>query len=172
MATHIERDRSLTYEDHEERWEEAGDEAIGDACAPSTDAAFARVIDGLSTKEIGNLGEMLAASYLEDRGYEIIERQYRCPEGEADLIAYDLDEDTVVMVEVKTRRCRSADAAVFPEEAVDERKQRRYRRIASYYAMTHAPIPRIRFDVVAVNLIAGAAAEVEHIYGAFEGGAY
>lgn len=46
-------------------------------------------LSGMSNKLIGTLGEELAACYLEGRGYEIIERNYRCPEGEADIIAHD-----------------------------------------------------------------------------------
>lgn len=125
-------------------------------------------LDTLSTKEIGTLGESLAACYLEQRGYDIIERNYRCPEGEADLIAYDEEGGEVVLVEVKTRRMRSEDDEVYPEEAVTPKKQRRYRRIAYCYAMEHFPTPSIRFDVVAVGLVSGCTASIDHLCGAFD----
>lgn len=125
-------------------------------------------LDSLNNKELGTLGESLAASYLEQRGYEILERNYRCPEGEADLIAYDGGDDSVVLVEVKTRRMRSEDDPVYPEEAVNAKKERRYRRIAYCYAMEHFPTPSIRFDVVAVSLVSGCVASIEHLYNAFD----
>ena len=125
-------------------------------------------LDTLTAKEIGTLGESLAASYLEQRGYEIIERNYRCSEGEADLIALDEDGGEVVLVEVKTRRVRAADGEVYPEEAVTKRKERRYKRIAFCYAMEHFPTPSIRFDVIAVSLCSGCIAGIEHLYRAFD----
>ena len=125
-------------------------------------------LDTLTAKEIGTLGESLAAGYLRQRGYEIIERNYRCPEGEADIIAFDEDDDEVVLVEVKTRRLRSAADEVYPEEAVTPKKERRYRRIAYCYAMEHFPTPSIRFDVIAVSLAAGCVAGIDHLYSAFD----
>lgn len=125
------------------------------------------LLDSLSAKEMGAMGEELAASYLEEAGYTIVERNYRCPEGEADLIAFDPDEDAVVLVEVKTRRVRHADD-LYPEEAVDSRKERRYRRIACCYAAEHCPVPAIRFDVIGVTVAAGYIAGVDHVSGAFD----
>ena len=80
----------------------------------------AHLSDDLTPHEIGVLGEAIAASYLEDRGYEVLEHGYRCREGEADLIAYDYDSNEVVLVEVKSRRARPGED-VRPEEAVDGR---------------------------------------------------
>ena len=67
---------------------------------------FPEFIETLTPKELGYLGEALACSYLEERGLEVVERQYRCREGEADIIAHDLDSDEIVLVEVKTRRAK------------------------------------------------------------------
>ncbi len=61
-----------------------------------------RMLDGLTTKQLGNVGEAIAALYLKERGYDILERNYRCHEGEADLIALDTVEGVIVLVEVKT----------------------------------------------------------------------
>lgn len=128
-----------------------------------------RLIPGwLTRKQLGDLGEEIAAAYLMARGYDILERSWRCSEGEADLIAYDVVEEQVVLVEVKTRRCAHAEDAPYPEEAVDERKQRRYRRIAACYVLEHYPVPSIRFDVIAVTVVDGAVADVTHIYSAFD----
>lgn len=126
------------------------------------------LLDSLTSKELGYLGESLAASYLEDRGLDVLEHGYRCREGEADLVAYDQDRDEVVLVEVKTRRVRESSIEIYPEEAVDTKKRLRYSRIASCYIMEHYPVCALRFDIVAVKLISGSGAEIEHIFSAFE----
>ncbi len=124
--------------------------------------------DGVSNKLLGSVGEELAARYLEQRGYDIIDRNYRCPEGEADLVAYDQDDDEVVLVEVKTRRSRSERFGAYPEEAVTPGKQRRYRRIALCYTADHYPVPSIRFDVIGVTLRPPNIGEIRHLCGAFD----
>lgn len=120
----------------------------------------------VSCKVLGSVGEELASRYLEYRGYRIVDRNYRCPEGEADLVARDPDSGEVVLVEVKTRRSR-ADA-VFPEEAVTPAKQRRYRKIACRYAADHARCPAIRFDVITVSLSSSCMGQIRHLRGAFD----
>ena len=125
-------------------------------------------LDELNNKEIGALGEAIAAAYLIQLGLDVIERNYRCPEGEADLIAYDEEEDEVVMVEVKTRRTHGFGESLYPEEAVTPKKERRYRRIASYYAMEHFPVPAVRFDVMAVGVVSGQIATIVHLCRAFD----
>ena len=130
---------------------------------------FPEFIETLTPKELGYLGEALACSYLEERGLEVVERQYRCREGEADIIAHDLDSDEFVLVEVKTRRAsRSSTIDIYPEEAVDERKRLRYARIASCYVMEHYPVTSLRFDIIAITLLSGGAARITHVQDAFE----
>ena len=69
---------------------------------------FPEFIETLTPKELGYLGEALACSYLEERGLEVVERQYRCREGEADIIAHDLDSDEI---DVYKRQIRDGRAA-------------------------------------------------------------
>ena len=76
----------------------------------------------LLRKLLGRTGEDRAADHLAGRGFRILERNYSAPYGEIDLIA--LDGDTVVFVEVKTRRGAGA------LEAVDARKQKWLSRLA------------------------------------------
>ena len=110
------------------------------------------------------LGELIAIDYFNERGYALLEQGYRCSEGEADLVLLDELDDVVVMAEVKTRRVAlDCDTRVFPEEAVNAQKQRRYRRIASCY-----PLKAIRFDAVGVTIRGGHIAEIEHQYNAFD----
>ena len=69
-------------------------------------------------KQVGSKGEVLAAEFLKDKGYRIIERNYKTPVGELDIIAKD--GETLVFIEVKTR---SNNAFGYPFEAVDSRKK-------------------------------------------------
>ncbi|MBI4346380.1 MAG: YraN family protein [Elusimicrobia bacterium] len=95
----------------------------------------------------GLAAEARAATYLEGRGFTILERRYRTVAGELDLVARDRGE--IVFVEVKARSSSSFGG---PEAAVDFRKQRRLTRAAESYLALHglsdAPA---RFDVVAVT---------------------
>lgn len=121
----------------------------------------------MSAKLLGAIGEELAARYLEGRGYDLVDRNYRCLEGEADIVAIDPDSGEAVLVEVKTRRSRATDD-VFPEEAVTPRKQQRYRRIAAQFSMDHYPCPAIRFDVIAVTILPDGMGSIRHLFGAFD----
>lgn len=118
--------------------------------------------------ELGRLGEAVAGIFLTHAGYEIIEHGYRCPEGEADYIVYDPVEECTVLVEVKTRRARRLPVASYPEEAVDARKQRRYRRIAACYLMDNFPVPAIRFDVVGITFVGSRIVDIVQRYEAFD----
>lgn len=135
-----------------------------------TDLALrsAKFVNQLNNKELGMLGEVLAASFLEDAGLYLLERNYRCDAGEADLIAFDESEGTVVLVEVKTRRCSSeADPDRFPEEAIDRKKQQRYRKIAACYLAQTESFRPVRFDAVGIYLIGGSCAQAVHLKNAF-----
>ena len=120
----------------------------------------------LSPHELGHEGERLAASYLSARGYEIIERNWRCREGEVDIIARD-DEGTTVLVEVKSRQARGAEAFVMPELAVDEKKQHKLSRLALWYLVENPSLHSVRFDVIAVSITGHTSARIRHLVGAF-----
>lgn len=128
-------------------------------------------LNHISKKLLGALGEEIAAWYLDERGYQVIDRNYCCPEGEADIVALDQNSDEIVLVEVKTRRLHRGCACVYPEEAVTSKKRQRYRRIAYCYAAEHGPIPQIRFDVIGIGIEADScmrAGTVHHICRAFD----
>lgn len=99
-------------------------------------------------QELGSAGEAVVAAWYERRGYEILERNWRCREGEIDVIAR-LD-DLVVICEVKTR---STDRFGSGLDAVDGRKQRRLRALGAAYLSSGAqPGWRpVRFDVASVT---------------------
>jgi putative endonuclease len=92
-------------------------------------------------------GEALAALLLRLKGYRIEARNWRCPLGELDIVAWD--RDTLVFVEVKSRTGTTAGS---PEEAVDARKQAQLVQLAhAFLARRRGPAPPCRFDVVAVE---------------------
>ncbi|HKY08687.1 MAG TPA: YraN family protein [Candidatus Binatia bacterium] len=112
---------------------------------------------------LGKEGEQLAARYLQNKGYTVVERNYRCSAGELDLVV--LDQRVVVFVEVKTR---TGHAFGTPFEAVEFRKQRKMIRAAQFFLAQKGLQQRdARFDVVGVSW-AGGAPVVEHIENAFE----
>lgn len=101
---------------------------------------------GWLTKLLGDRGERAAARYLRRQGFRILARQQRSRLGEIDLIA--MDDDTIVFVEVKTRR---SDATGHPTEAVTFAKQQQLTRLALVWLKRHHRLEhRARFDVVAV----------------------
>ena len=120
-----------------------------------------------TSREIGIRGETLAAEYLERRGLTVLCRNWRCPEGEVDIVARDGRE--TVLVEVKTR---SSEAAGHPFEAVTPAKVARLRRLAGAWQRDEASRQQtrqsMRIDVVAVLLPADAPAVVEHLRGVGE----
>lgn len=117
----------------------------------------------MTRSELARRGEDAAAAYLERIGLTVVERNWRCSSGEADIIA--LDGDVVVLVEVKTRKSLAAGT---PEESVSPTKQRRLVRIARQY-LAHAGIEdtEVRFDVVAIRPISEDRALLRHHRAAF-----
>lgn len=109
-------------------------------------------------RQLGAAGEQSAADWYLREGYEVVARNWRCREGELDLIVRRGSE--LVFCEVKTR---SSTAFGTPAEAVTRSKQVRLRRLAAAYLQaTGRHRGSIRFDVVAV--LSG---EVEVIEAAF-----
>jgi putative endonuclease len=131
--------------------------------------AIGRRIDGVPKTDprhhLGRLGERLAAEHLERRGCSIVARNHRTRHGEIDLIA--LDGDTMVFVEVKTRRGRGD-----PWDALHDAKRVQVRRMAiAYLADGPADRPRtslLRFDAIGVVVDArGRLTRLDHLLGAF-----
>lgn len=109
-------------------------------------------------RALGAAGEDAVASWYEARGYEVVARNWRCREGELDLIVRQ--GRMFVFCEVKTRTSMAFGA---PVEAVTRQKQARVRRLAARWLLDAPVRPRgIRFDVASV--LAG---EVEVLEGAF-----
>ena len=98
--------------------------------------------------ELGRYGEDLAYKRIKRLGYRKIIRNYRCPLGEVDLIAND--GDTLVFIEIKTRRGKPTGYA---KEAVNSRKQRQLSKVAlSYMKSNNCSDAKARFDVIAISI--------------------
>ena len=112
---------------------------------------------------LGKMGEELAVTRLKAMKYQILERNYRCPLGEMDIIARE--KGSLVFVEVKTRATKDFGG---PAAAVHERKQRQLSRIALLYLNQKKvrDVPA-RFDVVGVDL-SGSGPRIEVIQNAFD----
>ena len=109
-------------------------------------------------QDIGRYGEERAAAYLKDRGYEIIERNWRSQTGEIDLIARE--KDLLVFVEVKTR---NGSGFGHPFEAITANKVARMRRlVADWCVAKQVSGVKVRLDAIAV-LISGGRVHIEHL---------
>jgi putative endonuclease len=125
--------------------------------------AFATVVAKAGVaKALGAYGERLAARYLAESGMQILDRNWRCDQGEVDIVA--MDDRCLVIVEVKTRR-----TLVFgsPVEAVTAAKAARLRRLAGCWLADNRSLVNsavdVRIDVVGVWRPARGPARIEHL---------
>lgn len=117
----------------------------------------------LSPQELGRRGEEAACELLKRKDYVILERNWSCPAGEADIIA--MDDDCLVFVEVKTR---AGVECGLPEDAVTPRKRAKYERIAGFFLSDYdGPDSRVRFDVIGILALSGNRALARHVVNAF-----
>ena len=99
-------------------------------------------------KDTGILGEKFARDFLKKRGYRIIETNYRCPQGEIDIVARH--KDTLAFIEVRTKTSLEFGT---PEESITWTKRNRMRAAAFHYLQAHSEMPQQwRIDFVAVEL--------------------
>ena len=102
----------------------------------------------MKRRKTGILGETLARDFLEKRGYVIQESNYRCPEGEIDIVARD--GDYLVFVEVRTKQSHQFGS---PEESITTIKKARLIASAYHYQQNHENLPASwRIDFLAVEL--------------------
>lgn len=117
----------------------------------------------MNKKELGKLGEDIAAEYLINKDYHVIERNWRYGHGEIDIIARK--KNCLVFVEVKTRINLEFGA---PELAVTKNKQAQVRKIAEAYLYDKKITDfDCRIDVVAIMISRGKKTEINHIENAF-----
>lgn len=108
--------------------------------------AYSKDLAKVRNKIEGDAGEILAINFLKDKGYKILETNFKTKLGEIDIIA--LQNGVIVFVEVKSRATLMYGR---PCEAVNERKQQKIRRVAEFYLMIkHKMECDVRFDVVEI----------------------
>jgi putative endonuclease len=120
----------------------------------------------MKRRATGALGEKIAGEFLKKNGYDILAANYRCPEGEIDIIAKQLD--TLVFIEVRTKRSGRFGS---PEESITQMKMERLRSLAERYRQEHENLPaNWRIDVVAIEIGQGSRVKrIEIIENAVEG---
>jgi len=112
---------------------------------------------GDNRKQLGDFGERAARGYLQKRGYEIMESNFRCPVGEIDIVARD--KDGLVFVEVRTRRGTRFGT---PEESITPAKKAKLIELAESYIQQHEGLDLSwRIDVVAIEV--GRGGEISRI---------
>jgi putative endonuclease len=116
----------------------------------------------LNPKDVlGRQGEQLAAEYLQRAGLRILDRNWRCAEGEIDIVA--ADRRVLVVCEVKTR---SDTRYGTPLEAITRQKRNRLRRLAVRWLVAHGLLfDEVRVDVVGVLKSASGEFSLEHVRG-------
>lgn len=111
--------------------------------------------------DLGRLGEQLAAEYLQQTGIRILDRNWRCADGELDIVA--AERRVLVACEVKTR---SGVAFGSPLEAISRRKQARLRRLAVSWIQAHGVLfDEVRIDVIGLVRDRAGHFTIEHVRG-------
>ena len=120
------------------------------------------VVKAGAANAVGAYGERLAARYLTESGMHILDRNWRCDQGEIDIVA--MDDACLVIIEVKTRRSLTFGA---PVEAVTAVKAARLRRLAALWLADHRSqvdaVADVRIDVVGVLRPTNGPARIEHL---------
>lgn len=118
-----------------------------------------------SKQKKGSYGEELAVKFIKEKGYEIIEQNYRYGHGEVDIVAKD--EDTLVFIEVKFRKNLEFGP---PELAVTKSKQKQVRKISELFIMDKGEkveFKDARIDVIAILKFPNEDPQINHIINAF-----
>lgn len=111
----------------------------------------------------GRLGEQRATDYLLENNWQILERNWRCKEGEADIIAVDPQDQALVVIEVKTRAGLGYGS---PLDSITYEKVRRLRQLAAIYArQTQSRLPRLRVDAIGILWPKDGGSELIHARG-------
>jgi putative endonuclease len=121
----------------------------------------AEVVSVNAKDALGRRGEDLAADYLKSAGLQIVDRNWRCGQGELDIVA--VDRRTLVACEVKTR---SGTGFGTPLEAIGWQKRRRLRHLAVLWILAHGLFyDEVRIDAVGVLRSPAGEVTIEHVRG-------
>ena len=111
--------------------------------------------------DLGTSGEKLAVAYLKEKGYEVLETNWRSGSVEIDIIAQN--KQFLIVAEVKTRTSNKFGE---PEEFVTKQKQKFLIRAAQAYITKMDLDVEVRFDIISV-LVSGTSSKISHIEDAF-----
>ena len=129
---------------------------------PKSGVGMSGVVKAGMANAVGAYGERLAARYLAEVGMTILDRNWRCDQGEIDIVA--MDDSCLVIVEVKTRRSLSFGS---PVEAVTAVKAARLRQLAGCWMADHrslvGSVADVRIDVIGVLRPMRGPAQIEHL---------
>ena len=114
--------------------------------------------------QLGKWGEEYAVNFLLNKGYDILERDWRIGHRDIDIIARAPEGNIIVFVEVKTR---TSDVVTDPRDAVDLRKIRNIGFAANAYVKQHNVVDLLRFDIISIVGNNDANADITHIEDAF-----
>ena len=113
---------------------------------------------------LGSRGEIIACNFLRKKGFRLLEKNYRCPLGEIDIVA--VKGKRYHFIEVKTRRDHHFGS---PEESVDLKKQKKISKLVNYYLKQEQKYKvSVSLDVLAVDWNEGFAPEIRFLENAFE----
>lgn len=113
--------------------------------------------------DLGNLAEELAATFLEEKGYKILVKNFRYQKGEIDIIAEYNNE--IIIVEVKAR---GSDIFMEPQEAVTKKKIKSLVMVADFFMKDRNLNQEVRFDIIAVLPDAKGKLQITHLEDAFQ----
>lgn len=113
--------------------------------------------------DLGNLAEELAASFLEEKGYKILVKNFRYQKGEIDIIAEFNSE--IIIVEVKAR---GSDIFMEPQEAVTKKKIKSLVMVADFFMKDRNLNQEVRFDIIAVLPDSKGRLQITHLEDAFQ----
>lgn len=118
------------------------------------------------TKQTGDEGEQLALEFLKEKGFSIIETNYRYGKGEIDIIAKEADSDVLIFIEVKSRKNLEFGE---PEYAITKNKIRQIKRMAKlYFYDKEIKEADCRFDVITILYNQQRKPELKHYINAFD----
>ncbi len=114
-------------------------------------------------QSLGAEGEQLAQAYLSGLGLKVLAKNFRCRQGELDLVLADRGQ--IVFVEVRTKSSLSFGSGL---ESITAKKRTKLRQVAQHYLAANRLLDAdVRFDIVAIYKLPSGKAQIEHVKGAF-----
>jgi len=128
--------------------------------------AESKPVKDMTEQEVTAEGKHLVQSYLDRRGYVVLDTEWDSGDGDCvDIVAED--EGTAVLVEVESNLALGDDAEAMPELRINEERQKSLRHLGLRWLAAHPEQDAVRFDVIAVNIVGERCARLRHLVGAW-----